>query len=104
LKKICAIIYTQFDTKVFFEFFEVSRKKLLGLQNQPSCRRTAYVPDSDPREFGLNSKKQAFSLTPVFCNSAEIAKMYGKRCPICAVCPIKIATLILKIEKTKEKE
>jgi hypothetical protein len=34
---------------------------------QPSCRRTAYVPDSDPREFGLNSKKQAFSLTPFFC-------------------------------------
>jgi hypothetical protein len=31
-----------------------------------SSRRTAYVPDSDPREFGLNSKKQAFSLAPFF--------------------------------------
>jgi hypothetical protein len=24
------------------------------------------VPDSDPREFGLNPKKQAFSLAPFF--------------------------------------
>jgi hypothetical protein len=39
---------------------------------QPSCRRTVYVPDSDPQEFGLNSKKQAFSLKPFFCNSADI--------------------------------
>jgi hypothetical protein len=29
------------------------------------------VPDSDPREFGLNSKKQAFSIARFFCNLAE---------------------------------
>jgi hypothetical protein len=42
---------------------------------QPSCRSTAHVPDSYPREFGLNSKKQAFSLAPFFCNLADIATL-----------------------------
>jgi hypothetical protein len=45
------------------------KKKIWVLSSpiyQTSSRRTAHVPDSDPREFGLNSKKQAFSLAPFF--------------------------------------
>jgi hypothetical protein len=56
-------ILCQNTNKLKFRNF-INRQSSLNLHPtiQPSCRRTAHVPDSDPREFGLNSKKQAFSL------------------------------------------
>jgi hypothetical protein len=37
------------------------------------------VPDSDPREFGLNSKKRAFSLAPFFWNWSEMITKINKK-------------------------